>query len=479
MSAAIPPRAASLRIVAVNDVYSLDELPRLASLIAEARRVDPPDRLLITVAGDFLAPSLLSSLDQGRGMVDCLNALGVTHVTLGNHEDDLDTEDLFARLEELDALVVLSNAPDFRGRHVSEDVVLVGPHRVGLVGVVNGDPGLYRRAPFGGATVEEPNEAAVRTARVLRGAGCVAVVALTHQWLEDDRELAGLGVVDLVLGGHEHEGYLETNHRAPIAKAKVDATAAVVADLVLAAQRAPTAQPASAGGGALEPADAAHVDVSVHVRSVPVAPYPEDTAMRARVDRHLEQVRSLRARTLMQLPAGTVLSSLGSRLHQTSMGTLVASRLRDALGAEVGLFNGGGLRGDEERRERLTYADFCEELPFENEAVVATLPGAVVRDALLFSRTERHSTGGFLQVDDATEVDDRHVLRALAGAPLDPQRLYRVAIVRDLLVGSDNIEPFVDYWRAHPGAVPPATTGLDVKVALLRTFTGGALHGSN
>jgi hypothetical protein len=54
-----------------------------------------------------------------------------------------------------------------------------------------------------------------------------------------------------------------------------------------------------------------------------------------------------------------------------------------------------------------------------------------------------------------------------------PDQVYRVAIVRDLLIGSDSIEPFVNYWRAHPGAVPPANTGLDVKVALLRTFAGG------
>ncbi|MBK7156832.1 MAG: metallophosphoesterase [Sandaracinaceae bacterium] len=141
-------RVRRLRVVAVNDVHVLDELPRLASLVQAARTRDPADCLLVTVAGDFLAPSLLSSLDEGRGMVDCLNALGVTHVTLGNHEDDLEPEDLLARLEELNAEVLLTNAVDFRGRHVVSDIVDVGGAPVGLVGVVNGDPGLYRRLPL-------------------------------------------------------------------------------------------------------------------------------------------------------------------------------------------------------------------------------------------------------------------------------------------------------------------------------------------
>ncbi|MBK7156859.1 MAG: hypothetical protein IPH72_34705 [Sandaracinaceae bacterium] len=120
---------------------------------------------------------------------------------------------------------------DFRGRHVVSDIVDVGGAPVGLVGVVNGDPGLYRRLPFGGTTLTRPNDAVVAEAARLREQGCVTVIALTHQWLRDDRALAQLGVVALVLGGHEHEGYLETDHPTPLAKAPLNATSAVVADV--------------------------------------------------------------------------------------------------------------------------------------------------------------------------------------------------------------------------------------------------------
>ncbi|MBK7156833.1 MAG: hypothetical protein IPH72_34565 [Sandaracinaceae bacterium] len=81
-------------------------------------------------------------------------------------------------------------------------------------------------------------------------------------------------------------------------------------------------------------------------------------------------------------------------------------------------------------------------------------------------------TGGFLQVDDGAQVDDAHELVSLARAPLDPARHYRVAIVRDLMVGGDTLVPLLDFSLAHPAAVPPETTGLDVKVAILRTFAG-------
>jgi 2',3'-cyclic-nucleotide 2'-phosphodiesterase (5'-nucleotidase family) len=365
-------RVTTVRIVGINDVYSLAELPRLATLIARARETAPADRLLVTVAGDFLAPSLLSSLDGGRGMVACLNALGVTHVTIGNHEDDLGFSDLCARLDELKATVLVANAPDFAGRHVRSEVIEVRGVKVGLLGVVEGDPSLFRKPPFGGAALLPTSGAVREEAAHLRSAGCDAVIALTHQRLSTDRALAELGLVDLILGGHEHEGYLETVNGIPLVKAPMNATAAIVADL------------------AFTPG----MPLRLAVRLEPVAGYPEDPAMRERVDALLVPVQRLEERVLLTLPEGVVLSSAGSRHRETSIGTLVCSRLRDALGAETALFNGGGLRGTVEHRGAFSYADLREEIPFDNETVVAHLPGAVLRDAIAYARRELRTSGG-------------------------------------------------------------------------------------
>ena len=81
-----------LRIIQINDVYELDNFPRLKTLIDQHQHTlpynnsncenddegpdstdDRPDVCITVCAGDFLSPSLLSSLDKGRGMVDILN----------------------------------------------------------------------------------------------------------------------------------------------------------------------------------------------------------------------------------------------------------------------------------------------------------------------------------------------------------------------------------------------------------------------
>jgi hypothetical protein len=51
---------ATIRILAINDVYELGNLPRLLSL---KKRLRPAPNAFV-VAGDFLSPSVLSSIDQ-------------------------------------------------------------------------------------------------------------------------------------------------------------------------------------------------------------------------------------------------------------------------------------------------------------------------------------------------------------------------------------------------------------------------------
>ena len=79
-----------LRIIHVNDVYQLANFPKLKTCIEEQSR--NCQNVIVTLSGDFLAPSLLSALDQGAGMVQILNATGVTHVCFGNHESDVTFE---------------------------------------------------------------------------------------------------------------------------------------------------------------------------------------------------------------------------------------------------------------------------------------------------------------------------------------------------------------------------------------------------
>lgn len=458
------PRGPSLRIVCVNDVYSLDNLPRLASLVSH-HTAGPADRFIAVMAGDFLAPSLLSSLDHGRGMIDCMNAMPITHTIFGNHEADIELPELRARVQEFRGTWLNTNMPSFAPALPTHEILDVSSPggrtvRVGLLGLLVHVQGLYRREAFGGIAIEPANETAVRwTRRLVREEGCACVIPITHQSRGEDLALARMQRdprFPVILGGHEHEVLLDDVGGCWVVKAGTDAASAAVIDLAWPAEAPPDGVP----------------DLpAVTVRIEDVGGYPEDPAMRGRVDRHMEIVRDLDAATLLRLPPGSALSSVGTRTRQTSLGALLCSRIRDALETDGCLFNGGGIRGGREYRERFTYGDLKAEVPFSNELVVVRMPGRVVRQAVAASRSRAPAQhAGYLQIDDRMATDDRGVLTAIGGLPLVDDRAYRIALPRALLGGMDDIAPLVRFAEEHPDEVPPADSGREPKLVLVESF---------
>lgn len=460
-----PGRGPTLRLICVNDVYSLDHLPRLCNLVRHYAKSEPADLMLTTLAGDFVGPSMLSSLDKGRGMIDALNTIGVTHVIFGNHEDDIDIGELRDRIAEFRGCWLNTNMPTFVPElptHQILEVTAPGGRtvRVGLLGVVMEDATVYRRKPFGGAQILPANATALGMARLLHEQGCTCVIPLTHQEMADDRRLAVSQIsppFPVILGGHEHKVFLEEIEKTWIIKAGTDAQFAAVVDLEWPAD-APASGP-----------DAP----TVNVRLENVANYPEDAALRARVNARMAAVHELEAATLMPLPDGVTLSSVGTRSRQTTVGRLLASRIRDVECAEGCLLNGGGIRASREYKGHFTYGDLKAELPFDNEIAVVALPGRVVRDAVRASRAQApQESGGFLQVDDRMRVEQPgDALVEIAGEPISDERIYRIAIMRNLMTGMDHIEPLVQYAKAVPACLPAEGSGREIKVVLVDAFS--------
>ncbi len=71
----------TVRFVVINDVYHIDNFPYFAS----AKKVESigPNLTIGTLAGDFLSPSLLSTIDKGVGIVECMGLSGVDYVCFG------------------------------------------------------------------------------------------------------------------------------------------------------------------------------------------------------------------------------------------------------------------------------------------------------------------------------------------------------------------------------------------------------------
>src|SRR5580765_1601149 len=139
------PRAqAQLTFLQINDVYSttpVDGAGGLARVATIRRRLAAGGRpVLMALAGDFLSPSVASSVFKGEQMVAALNAAGLDFATFGNHEFDFGIDVLAQRMSESKFQWIVSNVLDARtGKPVGTSVPYVlrdiGSLKIGVIGL--------------------------------------------------------------------------------------------------------------------------------------------------------------------------------------------------------------------------------------------------------------------------------------------------------------------------------------------------------
>eukprot|EP00961_Rhodomonas_salina_P035719 480284-Rhodomonas_salina.1 len=234
-STPVTDKAFQLRIILINDVYELKNWPHFRTAVGKLSK----GKTIVVLAGDFVGPSLLSSYDNARGMIDCMNRCGVQYVCFGNHEADIPHSELIERIKESQFQWINSNMEDLDldGIQLPDHVLIDiedGPYskRVGLLGLVTEDSTLYQPGAFNGATISPLDDTAERLRhRLVEHENLDLIIPITHQSMIRDREFARRfrdpgtengNAFPLVIGGHDHSAYVETVEGAHIVKTSCD-----------------------------------------------------------------------------------------------------------------------------------------------------------------------------------------------------------------------------------------------------------------
>jgi 2',3'-cyclic-nucleotide 2'-phosphodiesterase (5'-nucleotidase family) len=253
-------------------------------------------------------------------------------------------------------------------------------------------------------------------------------IAVTHLPLARDRELARAVAIDAVLGGHDHDPILETDGAAVIVKAGADVVN--VGQVVF---------------------DVGGCDGRVRARRERLIPVDARIAAAADVTALEARYAALAEREL-NAPVGTTPVPLDAReavirREPTGLGRYVVEVMRRRVGGDVGLLNSGAIRGNRVIPPGpVTRRDVHALLPFGNVIVLVEISGAALVQALEHSvdrlpRPAGHylMTAGIEFVVDATAPPGARIGAVrVAGAPLDPRRTYRVALIEYLAQGKDN-----------------------------------------
>jgi 5'-nucleotidase / UDP-sugar diphosphatase len=428
-------------LLQINDHYVLEPvdggrrggMARLATLVRDLKHENP--NTIFALAGDTLSPSVESALMRGAQMVAALNAIGLDFATFGNHEFDFGPEVLLERMKESKFRWLSANVVDRRSGGAfggaSPDLLLtLGGARVGLFGLTTPQAAQTSR-PGPEVAFGEPIPVARSVAASLRARGASVVVAVTHLTMAEDKAIAATADVDVILGGHEHDPLVAEEGKTLITKAGSDARYLVQIDLWLTR-------------------DGRLVERSWRFREVSrrVQPDPAVEALvheyARRLDRELDAVVG---RSGVQLEA----RSSKLRTEETNLGDFVADALRERLGSDVAVINGGAIRTNRAVPPGpLTRRDVLALLPFTDLVLKLEMRGVDLRAALEhgLAQTDREG-GGFLQLsgvrlvwDSRLPVGRRIADVTVGGRPLADETVYTVAVPSYLVRGGDGFTAF-------------------------------------
>ncbi|MBF0347304.1 MAG: 5'-nucleotidase C-terminal domain-containing protein [Magnetococcales bacterium] len=430
-----------LTFVHVNDVYELQPrhgmggVAALGTLLQEYRKHHP--RMIFTFGGDLLSPSLLSGVAQGRQMIEAMNALGMEVAVPGNHEFDFGPEPMSQQLRNSRGVWLASNMATSDGtlvpgtrRQLIRDIDGI---KVGFFGLITPDT-AHTSKPGPNIVFAPFLETAQKEVIDLKAKGVQVIVAMTHLSLAEDRQLASeIKGIDLILGGHDHDPIAIHEHGVLIIKSGSDNRYVSIVELI--ANTPPPGQSIS-------------LQYSWQVRPVVgIAPDPTLVSLVARWQKTLDDTLGEPLVKVSQ-PFDTLEGSV--RTRENPLGNLVTDAMRQAVGGEVALMNGGGLRGNRTYPAgyHFTAKDILTELPFGNVTVLLDVKGkdllAVLERAV--SQVE-HGAGRFPQVSgltfsfDPTRTAGQRILAVRVGAaPLDSERSYRVATTDYLASGKDGYD---------------------------------------
>lgn len=473
-----------ITFVQINDVYEIAPLDggksggmaRVATIKKEQQRSNT--NTMLVIAGDFLSPSVYNSLKfegsriRGRQMVDAMNSAGVDLAVFGNHEFDIPEADVQSRINESAFQWVSSNtfqkkgneAVPFMKNGVAFPVTYIKTFtdsdgttaRIGFIGLTL----PFNKAPF--VTYTDVFATAQKYYDQLKDS-CDAIVAVTHQALEDDiklaRQLPGLA---LIIGGHEHERHYAKIGNVYITKADANAKSAYIIKLNLDTKLKEVKIEASL------------LDVNEKIAADPAT----DAVVKKWTDIANSSYASLGFdASKICLSKGEPLDGREAyiRAQTTNFTRLIVSAIEKASPtADVAIINSGSIRVDDILPMPVTQYDVIRSLPFGGSIMEVEMKGSLLVKVLNVSQKNTGS-GGFLQYSAALKNENGNWM--LNNTPVEASKMYKVAITDFLMTGGEANLDFLNKDNPDIVKVYPVFTDMndprsDVRRAIIRYMEG-------
>ncbi len=435
-------------IVQMNDVYEISgvnggtqgNLARVSAYYNKLKEKHPHAMLML--AGDFLNPSLINTMKfegeriRGRQMVETLNAMDLDLVAFGNHEFDLNMDDLQKRLDESNFDWIATNIgqtcgnivyPFYKNANGSKQFF----QRTHKRSFTDADGTTATLGIFSATINSNPKDfvqyfdedscAHVAINELKKDTDIL--IGLTHLAIDQDMALAREeGTIDLIMGGHEHDHMLHQVGDVRITKA--DANAKTVYFHLLRYDK-----------------NRDHLDIESTLIDIndQIEKDPKVDVVISKWNKILEE----NIGTVVSEPYKVVYDAKEAldarestiRHRQSNLGTLITSAMLAASqkGAIAAIVNSGSIRLDDQLQGEITGIDIFRILPFGGSILDVELKGNLLKEVLDYGKKSAGG-GAFLQVTQLSYSDNTW---KIVGAPIEDDKVYNIAISDFLMKGYD------------------------------------------
>jgi 2',3'-cyclic-nucleotide 2'-phosphodiesterase (5'-nucleotidase family) len=456
----------TVSFVQINDVYEIAPLSggkeggmaRVATLKKQYLAKNPNTYLVI--AGDFLSPSVYNSLQyqgkaiRGKQMVDAMNAAGMNIAMFGNHEFDIKESELQDRINESKFQWISSNS-----FHKVNDQVLPfvkegsGSFPQTYIMQVHDADGTTAKIGFFAITLPFNRADYVSYSDPLTTAKDMynrlkdsvdAVIAITHQAIEDDEKMAKeIPGLTAIIGGHEHDQRFKKVGKIYITKALANAKSAFVVNVTIDKKKHKTT------------VDPILEKIDQHI---PLDPATNEVVQKwSRIAEENYSSLGFDANKVV-INKGEPLEGreVEVRKNATNLTRLIVRAMQDAAPkADVVLLNGGSIRVDDVLQMPVTEYDVLRTLPFGGDIQEADIKGSLLAKTLDVGK-RNIGIGGFLHYNENLVYNASSNTWMLNGKAIDPGATYRVAMSEFLLTGK---EANLDFLNVNNPAVVKVYNG--------------------
>ena len=471
--------------VQVNDVYEIAPvaggkeggMARVATIKKEYLKKNP--NTFLVMAGDFVSPSVYNSLQylgqriRGKQMVEVMTVAGTNLAVFGNHEFDITENELQDRINESQFDWVSSNT-----FHNKNGKIIPFEKHQGTEVTPFPDKYIMRLKDADGTTVKigvigltlpftkadyvsysDPLQAAKKMYAQLKDS-CDAVIAITHQLMENDvmlaQQIPGLAAI---LGGHEHDMRYQKVGNVYITKAHANARSAYIVKLHI---------------------DKKHKETNVSTtlkylnETVPLDSITNEYVGKwTKIADDNYGTLGFDARKVL-MATGETLDGRESQVRTkfTNLSNLIVEAIADACPqADVALMNSGSIRVDDLLTPPITEYDIIRSLPFGGGIQEAEMKGKLIIETLNVGR-KNIGIGGFL-IYHPVQYDAANNVWLLKGKVIEPNKTYRVAMTDFLYSGKEANLDFLnrnnpDIVKTYPAETSTKSSKSDIRLAIIR-----------